>query len=122
MIDLDPVELNGDEYQNIEISADKQGQKSDNQTRPDSLNITNDYTSKTRVNAQPPPARINSLANDDENNNSNSGTDSTSSSRRQSKINHHHIRASNQHNEEKFKGKQLSNVLTAKSAFSSRFR
>lgn len=120
MIDLDPVELNGDEYQNIEISADKQGQKSDNQTRPDSLNITNDSTSKTRVNVPPSP-RINSLANDDENNN-NSGTDSTSSSRRQSKINHHHIRASNQHNEEKFKGKQLPNVLTAKSAFSSRFR
>lgn len=111
---LDPVEVNGDEYQNIVIAADKQGQKSENQTRPDSLNITNDSTSKTRANIP----RINSLANDEDN----SGTDSSSSSRRQSKINHHHIRTSNQYNEEKFKGKQTSNVLTAKSAFSAGYR
>ena len=42
MIDvyLDPVELNGDEYQNIEIAKNN----GINQTRPDSLNFVNDVS------------------------------------------------------------------------------
>ncbi len=51
-----------------------------------------------------------------------SGPDSTSSSRRQSKINHHHIRTPNQWNDEKLKTRQLPNILTAKSSFSTGYR
>jgi hypothetical protein len=61
--------------------------------------------------------RINSIVNDED-----SGTDSTASSRRQSKINHHHIRTTNQWNDEKLKTRQLPNILTAKSSFSSGYR
>ena len=44
---LDPVEVNGDEYQNIEMSGDTNVQKqtlggTENQIRPDSLNFTNE--------------------------------------------------------------------------------
>jgi len=54
LIYLDPVEVNGDEYQNIEMSGDKSTNNNDtniqkqklgeteNQIRPDSLNITNE--------------------------------------------------------------------------------
>jgi hypothetical protein len=51
---LDPVEVNGDEYQNIEMSGEKSTNNNDtniqkqtlggieNQIRPDSLNFTNE--------------------------------------------------------------------------------
>ncbi|CAF1236792.1 unnamed protein product [Adineta steineri] len=121
-----PVEVNGDEYQNIEVSSETKStnnnvEKSqnrpptENQVRPDSLSFTNEVSSKLRMTIP----RINSAVNDDE-----SGTDSSASSRRQSKINHHHIRTSNQWTDEKLKNKQLSNISTAKSSFSAgnRFR
>ncbi len=45
---LDPVEVNGDEYQNIEMTADKSENNNEiniqNQTRPDSLPITNEVS------------------------------------------------------------------------------
>jgi hypothetical protein len=45
---LDPVELNGDEYQNIEIAGDKSANNNEangqNQNRPDSLTFINDVS------------------------------------------------------------------------------
>ncbi|UJR10094.1 hypothetical protein I4U23_014316 [Adineta vaga] len=122
---LDSVQVNGNEYQNIDVKHDpkssnnaignnkKQSSTIENQVRPDSLTLTNETTPKPRMNIP----RINSVITDDD-----SGTDSGSSSRRQSKINHHHIRTSNQWTDEKSKTKQLSHVATPKSSFSAGYR
>ncbi|CAF0861729.1 unnamed protein product [Adineta ricciae] len=118
-----PVEMNGDEYQNIDVGKDVKAvnnangtnkkQSVENQVRPDSLTLTNETTSKPRMNIP----RINSIVTDDD-----SGTDSSSSSRRQSKINHHHIRTSNQWTDDKLKTKQISNTSGAKSSFTAGYR
>ncbi|CAF4200812.1 unnamed protein product, partial [Rotaria sordida] len=114
---IDAIDVNGDEYQNIEIlphtksttNVDTNEILPDNQIRPKSLDLINEPKLKTQINI----SHIDSIATDEE-----SGPDSISSSRRPSRINHHSIRASNPCNDDKLKTRDASIVSTAKSSFS----
>ncbi|CAF2650409.1 unnamed protein product [Rotaria sp. Silwood2] len=127
---IDPIDVNGDEYQNIEILSDTMSNSyeisttnvnmndsnqitTDNQIRPNSLHLINEHNLKTLINI----SRVDSITTDDE-----SGPDSISSSRRASKINHHPIRISNQWTDDKSKPKDVPVVSTAKSSFSTGYR
>ncbi|CAF0752523.1 unnamed protein product [Rotaria sp. Silwood1] len=127
---IDSIDVNGDEYQNIEILSDSIPEANeisivnantnesnemliDNQIRPNSLNLIDEHNVKTQINI----SRIDSITTDDE-----SELDSISSSRRPSKINHHPIRISNQWNDDKLKTRDVSIVSTAKSSSSTGYR
>ncbi|CAF0729996.1 unnamed protein product [Rotaria sordida] len=118
---IDAIDVNGDEYQNIEIlphtksttNVDTNEILPDNQIRPKSLDLINEPKLKTQINI----SHIDSIATDEE-----SGPDSISSSRRPSRINHHSIRVSNPCNDDKLKTRDTSIVSTAKSSFSTGYR
>ncbi|CAF4412945.1 unnamed protein product, partial [Adineta steineri] len=117
------ADVNGDDYQNIEIPLDSTGTSPpvivdindsnqaiiDQQDRPDTLNLTIEKNPKTLINI----SRIGSITTDEE-----SGADSVSSSRRESKLNPISRQTSNQWNDEKLKIRRLSTASTIKSSFS----
>ncbi|CAF3868387.1 unnamed protein product [Adineta steineri] len=123
----DSADVNGDDYQNIEIPLDSTSTSPpvivdindsnqtilDQQDRPDTLNLTIEQNPKTLINI----SRIGSITTDEE-----SGADSVSSSRRESKLNPISRQTSNQWNDEKLKIRRLSTASTIKSSFSAGYR
>ncbi|CAM4856304.1 unnamed protein product [Rotaria socialis] len=128
---IDQIEVDGDEFQNIEIVSDPisnsmepstaevntsnlNATTMDNQIRPNSLNLIIEPKSKTYISI----SRVNSAGTSDEEN----GVDSASSTRRESKINQDPRRLSTISTEDRLKNEHALLLSTVKSSLSTGFR
>ncbi|CAF4002832.1 unnamed protein product [Rotaria magnacalcarata] len=128
---IDQIEVDGDEFQNIEIVPDPifnsmetstvevntsnlNGTTIDNQIRPNSLNLIIERKSKTYISI----SGVNSAATSDEEN----GVDSASSTRRESKIDQDPRRLSTILTEDRLKNEHTLLLSTVKSSLSTGYR